>query len=123
MQMALPFQSQCLHSRHSFLSHRIASSRRKLPSPTTFFPFLHRKSPRFTRFVLNLIPIIASNFKLSTCSLHLIPEELGSGEALGGDDLMAGREGGWRKQGFWVILIVCRLSLTFEGEIESQIRP
>ncbi|KAI3440427.1 SHSP domain-containing protein [Psidium guajava] len=111
MQTALPFLSQCCHSRRSFLSLHIVKAKTFLPgnrlpiiasegSSLTHKRFSSRSvfsrkkkkkrrrrrsgSQELTRFALKLIPIIASNLKASPGPLHLIAEELGGGDGSGG---------------------------------------
>ncbi|KAF7845801.1 hypothetical protein BT93_L0620, partial [Corymbia citriodora subsp. variegata] len=119
--MALPFRTQCLrshHCHHSFLSHHIIKTATFLPSnslPVVAFEgssiLVHKRfssrsifsrkkkkrsgSQRFTRFVLKLIPIIASNLKASPHPLHLIAEELGGGDGSGGGSGFWGGSGWW----------------------------
>ncbi|XP_030534690.1 uncharacterized protein LOC115743848 [Rhodamnia argentea] len=119
MQTALPFQSQCLHFRHSFLSHHVIKSktffpsnnlpiipsegsilRRKRFSSRSVFSRKTKKkgsgSQRLARLVLKLVPIIASNLNASPRPLQLIAEELGGGDGSGGGLGFRGGSGwGW----------------------------
>ncbi|KAL3728265.1 hypothetical protein ACJRO7_032936 [Eucalyptus globulus] len=153
--MALPFQPQCLHSRHSFHSHHIIKTgtspfgndlpviaseghsilaHRRFSSRSVFSRKKKQRSgsQRFTRFVLKLIPIVASHLAASPHPLLRIAEELGGGggDGSGGGSGFRGgsgwwgwfdgrRRGGGRKLGFWAILVACGLSLMLVGEMES----
>ncbi|XP_062084715.1 uncharacterized protein LOC133790895 [Humulus lupulus] len=90
-------------------------------------------SQRTTRFILNLMAVIASNLKILPQPLYLVLEEFAGGNGSGGDGGAGFWRGfgwggfdGWRrkrKKKLWMygFLLICGLGFVFGREIESNV--